>query len=152
MSEPAANVPFPRGPLIAAALLISFTIAVAAMASITGIGKSIDTDAPTIAERALRYEDRPDGSIAVVDARDSKLVTVLEPGTNGFMRGTVRSLVRERRSRGIGAEQPFELLARADGRLTLLDPATDSRIDLESFGPTNAAAFRQLLEFKGSDR
>jgi putative photosynthetic complex assembly protein len=152
MSEPAANVPFPRGPLIAAALLISFTIAVAAMASITGIGKSIDTDAPTIAERTLRYEDRPDGSIAVVDARDNKLVTVLEPGTNGFMRGTVRSLVRERRSRGIGAEPPFELLARADGRLTLLDPATDSRIDLESFGPTNAGAFRQLLELKGTDR
>jgi putative photosynthetic complex assembly protein len=152
MSEPTANAPFPRGPLIAAAVLISFTIAAAAIVRITGIGKSIDPDAPTIAERTLRYEDRPNGSIAVVDARDSSLVTVLEPGTNGFIRGTLRSLVRERRSRGIGPEQPFELLARADGRLTLLDPATDRRIDLESFGPTNAGAFRQLLKFNGPDR
>ena len=37
------------------------------------------------------------------------------------------------------------LTARADGRLTLVDPATSERVDLESFGPTNAAVFAQLL-------
>jgi hypothetical protein len=33
----------------------------------------------------------------------------------------------------------------AVARLTLADPATGERVDLESFGPTNAAAFAQLL-------
>lgn len=152
MSESPANVPFPRGPLIAAALLISFTIAAAAIGRITGIGKTTEPDAATVTERSLRYEDRPDGSIVVLDGRDESLITILAPGTNGFMRGTLRGLARERKSRGIGAEQPFELIARADGRLTLIDPATDRRIDLESFGPTNAAAFAQLLNYSGTVR
>jgi hypothetical protein len=38
------------------------------------------------------------------------------------------------------------LIARPDGRLTLVDPVTDQRIDLESFGPTNAGKFATLLE------
>ncbi|MBC7781542.1 MAG: photosynthetic complex assembly protein PuhC, partial [Proteobacteria bacterium] len=37
------------------------------------------------------------------------------------------------------------LIGRADGRLTLADPATGQRIDLESFGPTNAAVFARLI-------
>ena len=41
---------------------------------------------------------------------------------------------------------PFELHARTDGRLTLIDPATHMRLDLESFGPTNAGLFAQLLQ------
>mgnify|MGYP006276983711 CR=1 FL=1 len=47
--------------------------------------------------------------------------------------------------RGQGAEQPFQLIARADGRLTLADPVTGQRIDLESFGPANAGVFARLL-------
>jgi putative photosynthetic complex assembly protein len=143
-------VPFPRAPLIGAAILVSFTIVAAAIGHITGIGKTTDQDAATVMSRSLHYEDRPDGSIAVIDGHDKSLVTIIEPGTNGFMRGTLRGLARERKSRGIGPEQPFELIARADGRLTLIDPATERRIDLESFGPTNAAAFAQLLGSNGT--
>jgi putative photosynthetic complex assembly protein len=152
MSDPTNQVPFPRAPLIGAAALISFTIAAAAIGHMTGIGKTTEPDAATVAERSLRYEDRPDGSITVLDGRDGSLVTIIEPGTNGFMRGTLRGLARERRSRGIGAEPPFELVAHADGRLTLLDPSTERRIDLESFGPTNAAAFAKLLTFSRTNR
>ena len=54
-------------------------------------------------------------------------------------------LARERRSAASGPEPPFELIARADGRLTLADPATGERVDLESFGPTNAGVFARLL-------
>jgi hypothetical protein len=39
---------------------------------------------------------------------------------------------------------PMQLLGRADGRLTLLDPSTQQRIDLEAFGPSNAAVFAGL--------
>ena len=70
-------------------------------------------------------------------------------GANGFLRGTLRGLARERKRQGVGAEQPFRLIGRADGRLTLEDPATGRRVDLESFGPTNAAVFAQMLMAKG---
>ena len=45
-------------------------------------------------------------------------------GQSGFVRGTLRGLARERKRMGLGAEQPFVLMGRADGRLTLKDPAT----------------------------
>ena len=66
-------------------------------------------------------------------------------GENGFFRGALRGLARERRRAGLGSEQPFQLIGRADGRLTLTDPATGQRIDLESFGPTNAAVFARFM-------
>jgi putative photosynthetic complex assembly protein len=96
------------------------------------------------AERLLRFEDRPDGSVAVIDAaRGIELERV--QGEAGFLRGTLRALVRERQRRGLGPEQPFRLVAAQDGRLSLADPATGERIALDSFGPTNAAVFGRLL-------
>jgi len=93
----------------------------------------------------LRFEDRDDGGIAVRDARSGALLATVAPGTNGFLRSTMRGLVRERKRQGLGPELPFELIARVDGRLTLIDPGTHRRIDLESFGPTNSAVFARLL-------
>ena len=142
-SVPTHAAPFPRAPLIAiGAVVLSVLVAVSAVRL-----SAVDIHAPdaaAVATRQLRFEDRTDGSIAVIDASTSQLVTTVE-GQNGFIRGTLRGLARERRRQGIGQEQPFELIGRADGRLTLTDPATGRRVDLESFGPTNAAAFARLM-------
>ena len=62
-------------------------------------------------------------------------------GEQGFLRGVLRSLMRERRRSGLDLRAPLALLARPDGRLTLSDPSTGQRIDLESFGPSNLAVF-----------
>jgi putative photosynthetic complex assembly protein len=97
-----------------------------------------------MAERSLRFEDRADGGISVIDARDGRIVAEIH-GEQGFVRGSLRALTRERRARELGPEIPFELIAHADGRLTLLDPATGQRVNLESFGPTNAGNFARLL-------
>ena len=66
------------------------------------------------------------------------------------MRGALRAFSRERYARGIGSSQPFDLIARVDGRLTLLDPATGQTVDLESFGPTNAGQFGQFLHMQAN--
>jgi putative photosynthetic complex assembly protein len=79
-----------------------------------------------------------------IDARDGRIVAEIH-GEQGFVRGSLRALTRERRARELGPEIPFELIAHADGRLTLLDPATGQRVNLESFGPTNAGNFARLL-------
>ena len=83
------------------------------------------------------------------DARSGALLDTVAPGTNGFLRSTMRGLVRERKRQGLGPETPFELLGRADGRLTLVDPGTGRRVDLESFGPTNSAVFAALINTHG---
>lgn len=73
------------------------------------------------------------------------MVAVIPPGTNGFLRGSLRGLARERKRQGIGAGPAFRLVRWADGRLTLEDPATRRVIDLAAFGPTNSGAFADLL-------
>lgn len=104
-----------------------------------------EAEAAAVKQRALRFEDRPDGGVAVIDARSGREVeTVL--GEQGFLRGTLRSFARERKRRDLGDGPAFELVARADGRLTLHDPATGHRVDLDSFGPTNAAVFSRWLD------
>ena len=102
-------------------------------------------DAAASVTRELRFEDRPDGSVAVIDAKTHAVIDAVT-GEAGFFRGTLRGLARERRRMGLGAEPSFQLIGRADGRLTLADPSTGQRIDLESFGPANAAVFSRFLK------
>lgn len=94
----------------------------------------------------LRFVDQADGSINVIDTSTEKIVQNFQ-GEQGFLRGTLRALVRERKLRGIdiATERAFELIAHSGGRLTLRDPATGSSIALESFGPTNTAVFARLI-------
>jgi putative photosynthetic complex assembly protein len=107
-----------------------------------------EADAQAVITKQLRFEDRSDGSIAVVSASDGRLVKVIE-GEAGFVRGILRAMARERRIKEVNQTIPFELIARADGRLTLVDPATGNRIDLESFGKDNVIEFAVLLKPQG---
>ena len=141
--------PVPAASLLSRAPML--LMVVAAMVTLVGVaavrlsGVSIHTpDAPAVVTRQLRFEDRTDGSIAVIDMRDHSLAASFT-GEQGFLRGALRALARERRRAGFGPEQPFELVGREDGRLTLQDPMTGQRLDLESFGPTNAGVFAKLL-------
>ena len=94
-------------------------------------------------QRELLFVDGPKGEVVVKDFKTGEVIGLFE-GEQGFVRGTLRALVRERKRRDVGSEQPFELSARTNGRLILNDPATAQRIDLDSFGPANAALFRNL--------
>ena len=134
---------FPRWVLWATAGLLSFTLMAVALVRITGQGPD-QLAAATVSERLLRFEDAAGGGVAVIDGETGKLLTTIT-GEQGFFRGAVRALARDRIARKIGAEEPFKLISRADGRLTLFDPVSGQRVDLESFGPTNAAVFAQFL-------
>jgi putative photosynthetic complex assembly protein len=95
--------------------------------------------------RTLRFVDQADGSIQVIDATTGADVHNFQ-GEQGFVRGTLRALVRDRRLQGFGADQPFELIAHDAGRLSLRDPATGSTIALESFGSKNIGVFARLMQ------
>jgi putative photosynthetic complex assembly protein len=142
-AEPHAAVP--NAPLLALGALVLATLAAVAAVRWTGVSAMQAPDAAAVSVREFRFEDRPDGSIAILDASGARQIDTVAPGSNGFLRGTMRGLARERKRQGIGAEVPFRLIGRADGRLTLEDPGTSRRVDIESFGPTNAAVFAQLM-------
>ncbi len=143
MTEIVSRNPLPSSMVRAIALLVVVSVLGTAAVRLSGVSVH-SPDAAAVATRALRFEDRADGGIDVIDATQRRVIDTVQ-GEAGFLRGALRALARERMKRDLGPEQPFELVARADGRLTLLDPATGERLDLESFGPTNAAAFARLL-------
>lgn len=152
MGDPFRDHPLPTGPLLGAGLLVALTLASVLTFRAVGGNASQAPDAAPIAQRDLNFEDRDDGSIAVFDAATGRQVDVVLPGTSGFLRGALRGLARDRRRQDIGPEPPFRLVGRADGRLTLVDPATGRRIDLESFGPANSDAFARYLPEPGARR
>jgi len=140
---PVATDSFPRWILYFAAGIIAFSLISVGLIRITGNGPDQLAAAPTV-QRSLVFEDQKDGGVRVADGVSGQTLTVLY-GEQGFVRGALRALARERFARGIGAAQPFDLIARVDGRVTLMDPSTGQRVDLESFGPTNTAEFARFL-------
>ena len=143
MSETFSKVPFPRGPLRGAGGMIAAALIAVAAVRLSGVDIRAP-DASAVVTMELRFEDRPDGGIAVMRASDDRQIDMIV-GQSGFVRGTLRGLARERKRQGVGDGPPFELIGRADGRLTLRDPSTGRIVDLESFGPTNAGEFARLL-------
>ena len=100
-------------------------------------------DAAVQWQRDLQFRDLPSGDVAVLDVRTGQQVAQFS-GEQGFLRSTLRALARERHREGLSSNAPFLLIGRTDGRMTLLDPSTQQRIDLEAFGPSNAAVFAGL--------
>lgn len=137
---------FPKGVLIGAAALITFTLAAATAGRVSGIGAVHVQPRAPVESRALRFEDRDDGAVLVRSAEDGRVVDILAPNTNHFVRGTVRGLVRTRKREGIDAAPPFRLSRLAGGRLALEDPATGRRIELDAFGRSNAGAFSAIMD------
>ncbi len=145
MSATPVSTQFPRGALFGAAALLMLTMAAAGMARLTGIGTSHVPDGTPVENRDLRFADRSDGAVVISEANTGRVVDVASPGTNGFLRSTLRGLARDRKRRDLGAEASFRLTRWADGRLSLQDQATGRSIDLGAFGATNAAVFAHLM-------
>jgi putative photosynthetic complex assembly protein len=99
-------------------------------------------DAPVVWKKDLRFADGEHGEILVFDTTSQKIASF--EGEQGFLRGTLRALARERKKRSISPEVAFELSGHADGQMVLRDPATGESIHLASFGPSNAMVYRQL--------
>ncbi len=131
-------------PGLAIMLMIVATLTVVAYTRFTAPPVTEQPDGHIAQARLLRFDDLPDGAVAAIDAASGTLVQRFE-GEQGFLRGTLRAMMRERKLQGAGRGDPFELLLHDDGRLTLRDPSTGARIALESFGATNTLVFARLL-------
>ena len=150
VKRPASGMP--RGVLIAAGALIAFAIVGASATKFSGVGADRTPVARAVQTLSLRFEDQANGSVLVRNADDGAVIYTIAPETNGFMRATVRGLVRERKRSDVGDETPFLLTRWDDGRVSLDDTTTGRRVPLEAFGPTNAGAFAQLFPLSGGAR
>jgi putative photosynthetic complex assembly protein len=134
------GVPFLALAGIGGALVVAMILA--------AIGGSPTKMAPSsvLASRLLRFDDASNGAVVVTDANTNRQVGILAPGTNGFIRATLRGLSHSQgHEQHPRANHPFLLTARSDGRVTLYDPATQRTLDLEAFGSLNAGAYVALL-------
>ena len=149
MSRVATDERIPRALLLGAGAMVVASILMAGGARLSGY-KPAEAPASTVVEsHDLRFADRADGAVLIYDAKDGELAYTIAPGTNGFVRGVLRGLVRDRRAEKIGSAPPFRLTRWANGRLSLDDPSTGRHVDLEVFGQTNAGAFADILLASG---
>ena len=145
MSQPSPPEHFPRKILIAFGTLIGVSLLLVTAAVLLGYNPSQVAPSPAVLSRDLRFSDGPDGTTLVKDATDARTVAVLPSGIEGFVRGILRAVSRERRNRHLPDDTPFRLARLADGRLTLTDLGTKKTIELTSFGPTNESSFAAFL-------
>ncbi|MDP4574975.1 photosynthetic complex assembly protein PuhC [Qipengyuania sp. G39] len=143
----------PKVPLVMMGMLAILALALAGATSMGWIARdAVPSEARSAAgvvatsERSLYFFDEPGGGVRIEDASNGTLIALVEPGTGGFIRTTLRSLVHVRRSKDIGAETPFVLTEWDNGGLSISDSETGKSVELGSFGPDNRAAFAALLE------
>lgn len=135
----------PRGVLIAAGALMVFALAVTFYGRSTETGVVRMPAAEAVQTLRLYFLDQPDGGIQIKNAADGAVLQTVPPGANGFLRSTMRGLVRARNRSDIGSDTPFTLTRWANGTLSLTDETTGRRIDLDAFGPTQVDTFAKLL-------
>lgn len=136
----------PRLVLRAAMALVVFALVAVLVGRQTGTGLVLTPQARSVETRALRFEMQADNAIVVKDNRTDRMVALLAPEKDGFIRGVLRGLVRGRAVNRIEGAEVYALTRWSDGRLSVDDTVTGDRFDLNSFGADNLAAFARLLE------
>ena len=132
------------------AVLISVAVCVVALLSavltarLTGFDASAVPEAAVVESRLLGFRDMPGGVVEIYDWDSRELLERIPSGEGSFLRGVVRSLVRQRRGLET-ATAPFQLTLLDDQRLILSDPETGEDINLNAFGPTNLAVFSAFI-------
>jgi putative photosynthetic complex assembly protein len=135
----------PRGVLFGGGALLAFALVMTFFGRTTDVGVVHMPATQPYQQVLLHFVDQPDGGIIVSDASSGAILSRVEPGTNGFLRGAVRGFARERARSGIGPETPFTLTRWNNGTLSLTDERTGRRVDLDAFGSTQSETFARLL-------
>lgn len=138
-----------KGLLIAALLVVAFSIAAAAFGRYTDIGTIRVPMGEPVDMRDLSFVERPNGEITVSDAATGAIIHTIAVDQDGFIRGALRGLARARNQRAVSLDTPYRVIRWTTGRTTLSDTATGQRIDLDAFGSNQVVAFSRFLHNGG---
>ncbi|QFT78647.1 photosynthetic complex assembly protein PuhC [Erythrobacter sp. THAF29] len=140
-------------PLIGMAVVAALSIAMTAAVTLGWVDRtSVPSEVRAMqgvestATRSIQFFDEADGTVRVEDAASGEVIASFPEMRGGFVRSSVRSLVHERRIRGIGRATPFELIEWQNGALSLRDTTTGKSVELASFGADNRAVFAAMLK------
>jgi len=136
----------PRLILLAAGALIVFVFLSIFIGRATDTGLLLTPEAAAVETRAMRFTPAPTGEMAITDKQSGQLVALLSAGGDGFIRGVLRGLSRGRAVTRTTGDDVYVLTRYDDGRLSISDPVSGARFDLNSFGPDNLEAFARLLK------
>ncbi|MEM1263877.1 MAG: photosynthetic complex assembly protein PuhC [Pseudomonadota bacterium] len=141
------DVPVPGVMLNVAGALVLFSLIGVAFVSLTGIGRQDATPTSLVVDaREVRFDDLPGGEVLVRDAATNAVIEQLAVGEGGFVRASLRGLVRRHDGSASGDDATFRIERRENGQLLLVDTTGDATVDLWAFGPDNAAAFARYLD------
>ncbi|MGF1502949.1 MAG: photosynthetic complex assembly protein PuhC [Paracoccaceae bacterium] len=139
---------FPRGLLLAVGLLLATSLVGVAYLRLSGFEPI--NQGPTVATAELSSTfvietDSAGGGTAFLHPETGAVLGRLAEGKDGFLRGLLRALERQRMQNGVSGNPPVELIRWEGGHLALRDPATTWRIELIGFGRDNYATMVQVL-------
>lgn len=126
-------------------------VGAAILASLLAVGIWGGPGAPPPAQTpraslTLRFTELPDGGLSVVNVSTGQEMDRLAEGENGFLRTLLRVVRRDIERTPAVISMPFRIEVWQDNSITLTDSATERRIDLLAFGPTNVEVFKRWLE------
>ena len=140
--------PYPTIPLAAGVSLVVVSLVAVSFSALNNDRDAVPDVPPLVESAELFFEDEADGSVIVRSADTGVVLDVLEPGTNGFLRATLRGLARARTATDAGSEEPFVVGVTETGRSFLIDPVSLRQVDLRAFGRTNSLAFTRFLDLR----
>lgn len=100
---------------------------------------------PALATRVLAVEDADQGTVIVRDAKTGENIATYKHGEGSFFRATLRTLVNDRRHKGLTLDGNFRLEAHSGHQLFLIDEISGKTLSMNAFGPTNTAVFAALI-------
>jgi putative photosynthetic complex assembly protein len=148
-SAPRGDEKIPKPILRLMLALVLASLAVTTYAALTDAPHvGVPVDSPVIAERQLVIETGDAQSVTLY-APDRTLIEHLDHG--GFITVVGSAIDRERAVHRQPAGAPVTLVRRANGRFSVIDPATGWSMELTIFGADNEAAFARLLPAEGGN-
>ncbi len=102
-------------------------------------------EATAEAREAILIRQLDSGGIAILDPATGARYAFLPEGEDGFIRGLIRVIDRQRMQHGVAFDGPLEIVRWESGHLALVDPATEWRAELIGFGADNYATFATLM-------
>ncbi|MEO1159301.1 MAG: photosynthetic complex assembly protein PuhC [Pseudomonadota bacterium] len=120
-------------------------VAMVGVARLAGFDPTQSGEVTVVESRDVLFMDTANGGVSVIDNETGSQLRELAPGTNGFLRATLRGLAKNRMTRGFGPDVPFRVARTSTGMTQLTDLATGRTITLDAFGQTNTQVFAKLL-------